>query len=414
MLEGKIIKFYRESKGMTQKDLGDGICSNTHLSKIERGLTEVSKELIDLLSKRLEIDLKAEIESYDKLELLLNSWHEAIILRFDSKAKLLKEQLEEIPLLHLPNLYHQYLLILSKFYLSINEADKTIPIIAEIENQLEPSPYNTNMLLHIKGILQLHKGNYNNAITILKKIDLSYYNNPEFYYHLAVAYHSIKSRTLSYYYANKALQFFTDARSFPRIIDSEMLMLIQVEQDDFYNPETTLSYKRLIEMAENYGLKHQRFNIIHNYAYYQLRHGYFTEASELFKKALESQSPLSEFYLGSLEGYLNALSQQGETSQETLLEISKKGLKLAKKNKDKLFIHLFRLHLYKLQHSEGEYFHYLETKAYPYINETGMTLITEHYQVQLFDYYMEKGDIEKANKFAIPLVEKHRRVNMFV
>ncbi|MBB2481294.1 helix-turn-helix transcriptional regulator [Bacillus sp. APMAM] len=45
MLEGKIIKFYRESKGMTQKDLGDGICSNTHLSKIERGLTEVSKEL---------------------------------------------------------------------------------------------------------------------------------------------------------------------------------------------------------------------------------------------------------------------------------------------------------------------------------------------------------------------------------
>lgn len=42
MLEGKIIKFYREFQGLKQKDLGDGICSSTHISKIERGLTEVS------------------------------------------------------------------------------------------------------------------------------------------------------------------------------------------------------------------------------------------------------------------------------------------------------------------------------------------------------------------------------------
>ncbi|PEJ57742.1 hypothetical protein CN692_11685 [Bacillus sp. AFS002410] len=414
MLEGKIIKFYRENKGMTQSELGVGICSNTHLSKIERGLTEVSKDLIELLSNRLELDLKAEIESYAQSELLLKSWHEAIILRFDSKAKLLKEQLEEIPLLHIPKLYHQYLLILSRYYLSFGEADKAIPIIAEIENQLDDSPYNTNMLLHIKGILELHKGNYNNAIAILKRFDLSHYYNPEFYYHLAVAYHSINSKTLAYYYANKALQFFTEARSFSRIIDSEMLMLIQVEQDDFYNPESILSYKRLIEMADNYSLEHQRSMITHNYAYYLLRHGYFKDASELFKNALEGRNPLSENYIGSLEGYLNALSQHGESPRETLYELAKNGLKLAKKKKDTLFIHFFRMHLYKLQHRKEKYFHYLEAKVYPYLTETGLSLLTEHYQVQLFDHYMKKGDIEKANKFATPLVDKHRRVNMFV
>ncbi|WP_010199258.1 helix-turn-helix domain-containing protein [Bacillus sp. m3-13] len=54
MLEGKIIKFYREFQGLKQKDLGDGICSSTHISKIERGLTEVSDETIDFFMQASE------------------------------------------------------------------------------------------------------------------------------------------------------------------------------------------------------------------------------------------------------------------------------------------------------------------------------------------------------------------------
>ncbi|USK33128.1 helix-turn-helix transcriptional regulator [Bacillus sp. F19] len=51
MLEGKLIKFYREKEGFTQGELVQGICSVTHLSKIERGITEYSGEITFLLSK---------------------------------------------------------------------------------------------------------------------------------------------------------------------------------------------------------------------------------------------------------------------------------------------------------------------------------------------------------------------------
>ncbi|MFY0762487.1 helix-turn-helix domain-containing protein [Metabacillus dongyingensis] len=41
---------------MKQSVLGYKICSISHISKIERGITEVSKETIDLLSIRLGIE----------------------------------------------------------------------------------------------------------------------------------------------------------------------------------------------------------------------------------------------------------------------------------------------------------------------------------------------------------------------
>ncbi len=63
MDEGKIIKFYRQKAKLTQEELGNGICSVTHISKIERGLTEYSPEITILLSKRLQIVMEEELKS---------------------------------------------------------------------------------------------------------------------------------------------------------------------------------------------------------------------------------------------------------------------------------------------------------------------------------------------------------------
>ncbi|MFC7786921.1 helix-turn-helix domain-containing protein [Rossellomorea sp. GCM10028870] len=80
MIEGKIISFYREKRQMTQRDLGIGICSSTHVSKIERGLTEYSIEVLNLLANRLQVDLKKEIETYYSIKSMLHDWMNAIIM----------------------------------------------------------------------------------------------------------------------------------------------------------------------------------------------------------------------------------------------------------------------------------------------------------------------------------------------
>lgn len=34
---------------------------------------------------------------------------------------------------------------------------------------------------------------------------------------------------------------------------------------------------------------------------------------------------------------------------------------------------------------------------------------TEHYEIKLLEYYMEKGEVELANNYALSIVEKYRK-----
>lgn len=414
VLEGKIIKFYREMKQLRQKDIINGVCSTTHISKIERGQTEVSPDIIEILSARLGINMQEEMENYTLLENLLKEWHEAIILSFTSKAESLKTKLEKIPLLQLHEFHRSYTLILTRYYLLTGEGDAAASLIKKMDKWIDLTPYGENMLLHVKGIYCLRFKNENyKAISLLKAIDVDVYNNPEYNYDLAVAYHSIKSRVSSYYYANKALQFFKDAQSFSRLIDTEMLMLIQLEQDDFYDAKDA-EYKKLLEAVNNYGLHKQRSMLLHNYAYHQLRRGHIAEACVYYKKALHTKKVNTPGYLGSLEGYLNALTIEKKTPFKELLRLAEEGLSLAEKLQETVYIHLFKLHSYKLQQKGQTYFHYLETKAYPYFTKSGHVFLAEHYNMKLYNYNMEKGDIEKANEYATYIVSQTYKEYTFV
>jgi transcriptional regulator with XRE-family HTH domain len=414
MLEGKIIKFYREFQGIKQKDLGEGICSSTHISKIERGLTEVSDETIHLLSQRLGINMESEMSNYRKIELLLKEWLDAIIKKLQTKADSIKKQLDGINLLHIQDFYRSYTLILTRYYLSIGDARSVEGLMEEMSVWEDLSHYEKNMFLHVKGIYYLSmKHDYVNAITFLHQIDLKHYSNQEYYYDLALAYHSLNSRVLAFFNANKALQFFTEIRSFSRIIETEMLMLIQLEQSEDY-PTLSGEYQRLIEMTEDYGLQHQKAVLHHNLAYLYLRNGKYKQASEYYKNSMDARDQTDPRYLGSLEGYVNALAKEGKTSKEKLLELVELGLRLSKKMSDSTFLHFFTMHYYYLSEQEEKYYEYLEEAAYPHFEKKGYVLPAEHYAVKLFDYYMEKNEIEKANRLAGPIINKFRRNNQFV
>ncbi|PGS48701.1 helix-turn-helix domain-containing protein [Bacillus sp. AFS041924] len=412
MLEGQIIKFYRERQSMMQKDLGVGICSSTHISKIERGLTEVSKETIDFLSKRLCIDMETEIETYIGLDSLLKKWHDSIILKLKSKAKIIKEQLEAIPLLQMPVIYRSYMLVLARYYLLLGQAHQATSLIVEMDKWSNLSPYEKNMLLHIKGIYALINKEYYKAISYFQGIDLTYYNNQEYYYHLAFAYHSLNSRVLAYYFAEKSLRFFTEVRSLTRMIEAEMLMLIQVERDECSDPKDT-EYQRLIEMTENIGLDHQRALLSHNLAYQKVRQGNYDKACEYYKKSMDIEDPHTALHIASLEGYINALAKQGLKSSEEMLQLVEKGIALSEEITDPIYKHFFYLHKYNLQNEKELYYHYLEKEAFPYYQKMAHVRLFEHYAIKLFDYHMEKGNVEEANQYAVYLVEKYRRNDKF-
>ena len=399
---------------MKQEDLGNGICSKTHISKIERGLTEVAKETIEILSKRLNINMNTEIETYLRVELLLKDWHESIILKLHAKAERIKEQLQDIVLLKIPDFHRSNKLILTRYYLLRGEGSLAKSLIIEMDSWESLTPYDQNMLLHIKGEFCLNfEKKYSDAISYLKKINLIYYNNPEYYYHLSIAYHCMNSRVLAYYYANKALDFFTKTHNFTRIIETEMLMLIQIEQEEYFD-EKDSGYPRLIEMADSLDLVEQKAKLLHNYGYLQFRKGHYELALEHYASALKLLDQSKSQYLVTLEGYLNASSKHGSTSREELLRLANEGFSLANNLEDTMFKHYFQLHIYKIQDQKKDYYHYLETKVCPYFKEMGYTLAAETYEIKLFDYYMESEEVETANNYAIPILERYRKNNELV
>lgn len=79
---------------MTQKELVQGICSISHLSKIERGITEYSKEMITLLSERLQIDITEEVRKYHLLSGKLDEWQNALISQQTEDTARLKKEIE--------------------------------------------------------------------------------------------------------------------------------------------------------------------------------------------------------------------------------------------------------------------------------------------------------------------------------
>jgi len=414
MLEGKIIKFYREHQEMKQKDLGEGICSSTHISKIERGLTEVSEETILLLSKRLGIRMEEELTNYRRVEMLLKEWHDAIVKKLKSKADSIKKQLDGINLLHIQDFYRSYTLVLTRYYLSVGEFQSAKSLIEEMEVWTGLSSYEENMLLHIKGICHLTvKYDYVTAISFLDRINLEHYPNQEYYYDLALAYSSLNSRVLAFFNANKALTFFTKIRSFSRIVEAEMLMLIQLEQSEDYQFLSS-EYHRLIDMTGDYGLDHQKAMLHHNLGYLNLRHGYFTEASQYYKKSMDSRHSSEQKYVGSLEGYINSLTKEGRTPKDKLLKLVEEGLALCRNFSDTTFHHLFTMHYHSISGEEDKYYHYLENEAYPHFDKMGYVMTKEFYAVKLFDYYMSKNDLANANRYAGSLVDKFRRDNQFV
>jgi hypothetical protein len=79
-----------------------------------------------------------------------------------------------------------------------------------------------------------------------------------------------------------------------------------------------------------------------------------------------------------------------------------------------MFKYYFQLHIYKIQNQIEKYYQYLETEVYPYFKKMGYGLATETYEIKLFDYYLEKDEMELANKYALPLLEKYRKNNELV
>ncbi|WGG45284.1 helix-turn-helix transcriptional regulator [Rossellomorea sp. DA94] len=399
MHTGEIIRFYREKAGMTQSELGEGICTTTHVSKIERGKTAYSNEIISLFSERLGIDIHHEIETILHLEKQLHLWHNSIIMRRMNLVEKIKSQLEKSAFLESSKYSTYYHLLRARYYILHQKADAASSILDSIKPGNLPA-FETNLFYHVQGIININRNsdeNQQKAINALQKINMNDYQNLEYYYHVSIAYHCVGNRVMAYFYAEKALGYFKETNNYLGSIKAESLMLLQLSGDQHMDAHHLAErYQNLIEDCDSLGFLEQKGMLLNNLGYEYYNRGDFSRASRSFKEALKLAEKGSLTYLRRLCNYTDACMEGKLCTDKQLEKHIHLGLQLSKSSKSTLFLKLFELFSLQLKHLRDEYMSFLENEALPHFLETNNLLLIERYGNVLYEHYVESDQLDKA------------------
>lgn len=410
-MEGEIIKFFRERNKLTQSQLGEGICTTTHVSKIERGKTAYSEEIITLFSERLSINLRHEIDNLDKVETLLRQWQRAITMKRVEEMTDIKNELDRITIVHSNHFINRYRLLKARHLLIQKKRSEAFKIMEGVKKESSHlTPYEKNLLLHIYGIYYINAPNNqknSQSIRFLKEINITEYDNPEYYYHLAIGYHLIGSHVLAYSYSEQAMRYFKETNNYGQAINAESLMLLQQSRDISYNfNDLVTRYHDLIRDSEILGFYDKKAILLNNLGFEYFNKGEYESAKKCYQHALEIDEPDSSSYLFHLCNYIDACIASGNYKKTSLLKLISEGRSLAKKLNSTHSLTFLQLMKFKTEGATGAFYQFLEKEALPHFNAIEHIIYYKRFAKVLLKRYIETNQYKKATKiFSEQLVE---------
>ncbi|NLP52398.1 helix-turn-helix domain-containing protein [Bacillus sp. RO1] len=406
MLVGEIIRYYRERAGLTQSQLGEGICTTTHVSKIEREKTTYSREIIALFSERLNIDIQNELAYLKQVKNLLRDWHNAIILRREKKIELLKERLEESTIVYASKYATRYELLNARYHLLRNECELAYDIIERIEKDVPGMlPFDYHLYLHVKGLYYLSSFNiedHQKAISVLNQINIKEYGNKEYYFHLGTAYFKVNSKVMSFIYVDKALKHFQETNNYMQANRAETLMLLQLSGDLSSDFQYLVGrYRQLISNCDQYGLEENKGLLLNNLGFEYYNRGMFEEAKSHFEEALSLADENSNSYLVRLYNFVDSCMEGNLAKKRVLQRLIKEGTNKAKECRNTLHITLFKLLKFRVEENYETYYSFMEEVALPQFYSMKHVSLMKRYGKLLFLHYVGSNNHEKATEVSI-------------
>lgn len=413
MLEGEIIKFYRQKTGLTQEQLGKGICTLSYVSKIERGQSSCSAEIIELLSERLQIDIKEEIGRLENMENHLHRWHKAIIMRKMKEIEETYNDLEKIPTIVFSKYAVLYKLLKARYFILKEDFEKTFTILQHVQKEYPTfSPFEKNLLYHVWGIYYIcncitsKNENHQKAIKILRKINKDEYGNLEYHYDLALAYHCIDSKIMAYACAEKALRYFRETNNSTMAIATESMMLLQIGSDMHFDlEELTESYQNLIYHSELLNAHDRKGMLLNNLGFEYFKRKDYVNAHQYYKEALCLTNKSSVTYMNRLYNCVESSLEGKLQRKNVILKKAQEGILLSKKFKNRFYQIIYKLLIFRIDNNLEQYYNFIEKDALPYFQLNEHTLFINKYAKELYDYYVEKEHHEKVAQISKILIK---------
>ena len=393
----KRIKHYRVKAEITQKELSKGIISVSYLSKIENGVAQPPIEILELLCRRLNIEVAQVIDQETKLKDLCITWFKFLFYNdrenFINNYELIEESLYLITDSNLVTLIEIHKL---RYYILMNEyenADKQYQLL----NKIKANFNNTEQhyWLKFKGYYYFIKNSYHKA---LEAFELSINHFEEAFYLVTEGKYALNymialtaSHTRQLYItltnANKALSYYQKNYNLKEC--AKCHILIGITYTRFKNYEEALMNYKLAEtianninennilstILQNIGNLHFISNRVEDVVYY------FINSYEIRKapnKKIVPVSSLMKLYFKNSD-FLNA---------QKWYEIGKELIK--NKLIDDIYIYEFNVYYHLLHGIEEQSFNNLIlNQILPILDEKKMHFEKITYIEILANYYFE-------------------------
>lgn len=239
MTIGTIIKTERLRKNMKQETLAKEICSISHLSRIENGKIDPSKELLRKLSERLGVPIVDDESKNVEIEHLQERLETIINLRDQKGAAQLMEELKML-LLKVPvevalRIDLELMLIRAQSVLHKQEENILQALAKFTETDL--TPIQAFRVQQIKGMASYGVGElkvcldcFSEALNLMGILPLSNFERADFYYVLSIALMADGQKFEALEKAKEALNFFQSIMVGRRVVECYLVSGVAYKQ----------------------------------------------------------------------------------------------------------------------------------------------------------------------------------------
>ncbi len=407
------IKIERKNQNIKQAALAKGICSISYLSKIENGKILPNEDIVELLLRRLNIEIieVCSKEEDDIISSLLELYKEGLLYR---NQNLIRKQLPKFidikfRFQETDNLYLYHLLMFRLLLITNdNSTDYESKIIQlkSIENKLSEK---LKFIYYFNLALYYYSLNDNpNLVSYFKKslrqkeyVMLHEWENADFYNALSLFYLKGRDYFNVVKYSSMALEYYKDNHYFERIIDGSIVLgIAQRNLLEFKNAE--VNFSAAYKLTKRLNLSIYNGMIHHNFGALYSAQGNCEEAIKNFEKSFsykQENSQLSTSF-STILCIIREYSKQGDSSN--VLKWCNIGIDLLNDNCElKTFFHsyFFHFNVYRAKYSAYADYEIVLKKSVKYFKKIKDYRYVQKYSMMLGDYYRNQSKYKAASLY---------------
>ncbi|XRG79110.1 helix-turn-helix transcriptional regulator [Rossellomorea sp. GAMAL-10_SWC] len=395
---GMMIFHHRKKLGWTQEKLCEGICSVSHLSKIENGTKEAGIETIELLLRKMRVEIN-ENDSIDEVTSQLKRlWNSIERADYDSSKILFEELIGKEESINYTNISNDFCITIWRYYIFVENLKMAKKKWKQLEAKKKKfSQYETIKYLFTLSIYYIKEKRYNDSLLVMDEVQEITPNLEidfqEYCFYRALVYSFINQTSLSMYFCNKAIPIFLQNNNIKRILDAKMLLSLQLIKSKLLDRAEQF----LIEILDSSVILSDK--TIHMSALHNL--GFLYYHSHQHKKAIKYYQDYLSNIQEDTEEYFLVISNIANNMMiindyETATKLLCKNLS---KIKDKNSASYIRMKVLLLEAKKDE------ANLVTYLREVGLPLwvqtndhekLIKYYDV-VADYYEKHESLEKQN-----------------